>query len=194
MRMAKVLSLLKPEYVVPFHGDYSDAFFMATPLLAKVGKLTGENTVEVEEQQRVGGPGREERAAEGHDLVDEVRPALELDVDVFGEAARDTKLLELALERVLAAHLELEFRKARGAFLSNLLSRVDAAGEADQLHPWITNQWFGHFVQGAMYYTEHPSGEARFIQELREQGGREWSLFRWLQDQRSSGGDGRSCL
>jgi unsaturated rhamnogalacturonyl hydrolase len=27
---------------MPFHGDYSDAFFMATPLLAKVGKLTGE--------------------------------------------------------------------------------------------------------------------------------------------------------
>lgn len=27
---------------MPFHGEYSDAFFMATPLLAKVGKLTGE--------------------------------------------------------------------------------------------------------------------------------------------------------
>ncbi len=27
---------------MPFHGDYSDAFFMQTPLLAKVGKLTGE--------------------------------------------------------------------------------------------------------------------------------------------------------
>lgn len=27
---------------MPFHGDYSDAFFMATPLLAKVGRLTGE--------------------------------------------------------------------------------------------------------------------------------------------------------
>ena len=27
---------------MPFHGDYSDAFFMHTPLLAKVGKLTGE--------------------------------------------------------------------------------------------------------------------------------------------------------
>ncbi len=27
---------------MPFHGDYSDAFFMATPLLAKVGKLTGD--------------------------------------------------------------------------------------------------------------------------------------------------------
>lgn len=29
--------------VMPFHGDYSDAFFMATPLLAKVGKLTGDS-------------------------------------------------------------------------------------------------------------------------------------------------------
>lgn len=28
---------------MPFHGDYSDAFFMATPLLAKVGKLTGDS-------------------------------------------------------------------------------------------------------------------------------------------------------
>ncbi len=27
---------------MPFNGDYSDAFFMETPLLAKVGKLTGE--------------------------------------------------------------------------------------------------------------------------------------------------------
>ncbi len=27
---------------MPFHGDYSDAFFMATPLLAKVGKLSGD--------------------------------------------------------------------------------------------------------------------------------------------------------
>jgi unsaturated rhamnogalacturonyl hydrolase len=27
---------------MPFHGEYSDAFFMHTPLLAKVGKLTGE--------------------------------------------------------------------------------------------------------------------------------------------------------
>ncbi len=27
---------------MPFHGEYSDAFFMQTPLLAKVGKLTGE--------------------------------------------------------------------------------------------------------------------------------------------------------
>lgn len=27
---------------MPFHGDYSDAFFMATPLLAKVGRLTGD--------------------------------------------------------------------------------------------------------------------------------------------------------
>ena len=27
---------------MPFHGDYSDAFFMETPLLAKVGKLTNE--------------------------------------------------------------------------------------------------------------------------------------------------------
>jgi unsaturated rhamnogalacturonyl hydrolase len=27
---------------MPFHGDYSDAFFMQTPLLAKVGKLTGD--------------------------------------------------------------------------------------------------------------------------------------------------------
>lgn len=27
---------------MPFHCEYSDAFFMATPLLAKVGKLTGE--------------------------------------------------------------------------------------------------------------------------------------------------------
>lgn len=27
---------------MPFHGNYSDAFFMATPLLAKIGKLTGE--------------------------------------------------------------------------------------------------------------------------------------------------------
>jgi unsaturated rhamnogalacturonyl hydrolase len=27
---------------MPFHGDYSDAYFMHTPLLAKVGKLTGE--------------------------------------------------------------------------------------------------------------------------------------------------------
>ncbi|HEY0961447.1 MAG TPA: glycoside hydrolase family 88 protein [Pseudomonadales bacterium] len=27
---------------MPFHGDYSDAFFMHTPLLAKVGKLTGD--------------------------------------------------------------------------------------------------------------------------------------------------------
>ncbi|HTR00744.1 MAG TPA: glycoside hydrolase family 88 protein [Candidatus Acidoferrum sp.] len=32
----------KPKDVMPFHGDYSDAFFMETPLLAKVGKLTGE--------------------------------------------------------------------------------------------------------------------------------------------------------
>lgn len=28
--------------VMPFHGEYSDAFFMHTPLLAKVGKLTGD--------------------------------------------------------------------------------------------------------------------------------------------------------
>ena len=28
--------------VMPFHGDYSDAFFMETPLLAWLGKLTGE--------------------------------------------------------------------------------------------------------------------------------------------------------
>lgn len=27
---------------MPFHGEYSDAFFMQTPLLAKVGKLTGD--------------------------------------------------------------------------------------------------------------------------------------------------------
>lgn len=27
---------------MPFHGDYSDAFFMQTPLLAKVGKLSGD--------------------------------------------------------------------------------------------------------------------------------------------------------
>lgn len=27
---------------MPFHGEYSDAFFMGTPLLAKVGKLTGD--------------------------------------------------------------------------------------------------------------------------------------------------------
>jgi unsaturated rhamnogalacturonyl hydrolase len=32
----------QPLAAMPFHGDYSDAFFMATPLLAKVGKLTGE--------------------------------------------------------------------------------------------------------------------------------------------------------
>lgn len=32
----------KPLEAMPFHGEYSDAFFMATPLLAKVGKLTGE--------------------------------------------------------------------------------------------------------------------------------------------------------
>jgi unsaturated rhamnogalacturonyl hydrolase len=32
----------QPLEAMPFHGDYSDAFFMATPLLAKVGKLTGE--------------------------------------------------------------------------------------------------------------------------------------------------------
>lgn len=31
-----------PREAMPFHGEYSDAFFMATPLLAKVGKLTGE--------------------------------------------------------------------------------------------------------------------------------------------------------
>jgi unsaturated rhamnogalacturonyl hydrolase len=28
---------------MPFHGEYSDAFFMATPLLAKVGKLSGDS-------------------------------------------------------------------------------------------------------------------------------------------------------
>ena len=27
---------------MPMHGEMSDAYFMATPLLAKVGKLTGE--------------------------------------------------------------------------------------------------------------------------------------------------------
>ncbi len=32
----------QPLEAMPFHGNYSDAFFMATPLLAKVGKLTGE--------------------------------------------------------------------------------------------------------------------------------------------------------
>ncbi|MEY4640840.1 MAG: Unsaturated rhamnogalacturonyl hydrolase YteR [Pseudomonadota bacterium] len=32
----------RPLDAMPFHGDYSDAFFMATPLLAKVGKLTGD--------------------------------------------------------------------------------------------------------------------------------------------------------
>lgn len=32
----------RPLEAMPFHGEYSDAFFMATPLLAKVGKLTGE--------------------------------------------------------------------------------------------------------------------------------------------------------
>lgn len=32
----------RPLEAMPFHGDYSDAFFMATPLLAKVGKLTRE--------------------------------------------------------------------------------------------------------------------------------------------------------
>lgn len=31
-----------PLEAMPFHGEYSDAFFMATPLLAKVGKLTGD--------------------------------------------------------------------------------------------------------------------------------------------------------
>lgn len=31
-----------PLDAMPFHGEYSDAFFMATPLLAKVGRLTGE--------------------------------------------------------------------------------------------------------------------------------------------------------
>src|SRR5690606_25960902 len=31
-----------PLEVMPFHGEYSDAFFMATPLLAKVGKLTND--------------------------------------------------------------------------------------------------------------------------------------------------------
>ena len=32
----------RPLEAMPFHGEYSDAFFMATPLLAKVGKLTGD--------------------------------------------------------------------------------------------------------------------------------------------------------
>lgn len=32
----------QPLEAMPFHGDYSDAFFMATPLLAKVGKLSGD--------------------------------------------------------------------------------------------------------------------------------------------------------
>lgn len=32
----------KPLDVMPFNGDYSDAFFMETPILAKVGKLTGD--------------------------------------------------------------------------------------------------------------------------------------------------------
>lgn len=32
----------RPLEAMPLHGQYSDAFFMATPLLAKVGKLTGE--------------------------------------------------------------------------------------------------------------------------------------------------------
>ena len=31
-----------PLDAMPFHGEYSDAIFMATPLLAKVGKLTGD--------------------------------------------------------------------------------------------------------------------------------------------------------
>src|SRR5690606_30086482 len=31
-----------PLEAMPFHGEYSDAIFMATPLLAKVGKLTGD--------------------------------------------------------------------------------------------------------------------------------------------------------
>lgn len=31
-----------PLEAMPFHGEYSDAIFMATPLLAKVGKLSGE--------------------------------------------------------------------------------------------------------------------------------------------------------
>jgi unsaturated rhamnogalacturonyl hydrolase len=35
-------ALGQPLEAMPFHGEYSDAFFMATPLLAKLGKLTGE--------------------------------------------------------------------------------------------------------------------------------------------------------
>lgn len=33
----------QPLEAMPFHGEYSDAFFMATPLLAKVGRLSGES-------------------------------------------------------------------------------------------------------------------------------------------------------
>ena len=55
--------------------------------------------------QRLGKVRRDDFARE---FADQFRPALEFGVDARGEAAGDAELLELALERVLAAHADAE--------------------------------------------------------------------------------------